>query len=81
MATAPDARQLKAEIEQTRERLGVTVEQLGAKADVKNRARAKATGVAGQVSANWVPLSLSAVGTVMLVTAYLAWRWSRNGRR
>jgi hypothetical protein len=80
MASAPDARQLKAEIEQTRERLGATVEQLAAKADVKNRARAKATEVAGQVSQNWVPLSLSAASAVMLVTAYLAWRWSRNAQ-
>ena len=37
--TAPEIQQ---EIEQTRERLGHTVEQLAAKADVKARARAKA---------------------------------------
>jgi hypothetical protein len=50
MASAvPDEGQLKAEIEQTRERLGATVEQLAAKADVKSRARAKASEVAGRV--------------------------------
>ena len=78
MASAPDARQLKAEIEQARERLGATVEQLAAKADVKSRARAKATDVAGRASDYWLPLSLGAVGAVMLVTAYLAWHWSKR---
>jgi|tagenome__1003787_1003787.scaffolds.fasta_scaffold20244791_3 type VI protein secretion system component VasF len=78
MASAPDARQLKAEIEQARERLGATVEQLAAKADVKSRARAKATDVAGRASEYWLPLSLGAAGAVMLVTAYLAWHWSKR---
>ena len=44
------AEQLREEIEQTRERLGETVEQLAAKADVKGRAQAKATELAGQVT-------------------------------
>jgi hypothetical protein len=78
MATAHDARQLKAEIEQTRERLGATVEQLAAKADVKSRARAKATDVAGRAGEHWLPLSLGAAGAVMLVTAYLAWQWRKR---
>jgi type VI protein secretion system component VasF len=78
MASAPDARQLKAEIEQARERLGATVEQLAAKADVKSRARAKATDVAGRASEYWLPLSLGAAGAVMLVTAYLAWHSSKR---
>jgi type VI protein secretion system component VasF len=81
MATARDARQLKAEIEQAREQLGATVEQLAAKVDVKSRARAKATDVAGRVSEHWVPLSLGTAGAVMLVTAYLAWHWSKSARR
>ena len=40
--SAPDIQQ---EIEQTRERLGQTVEQLAAKADVKSRAQAKVAKV------------------------------------
>jgi lysozyme family protein len=45
-----DAQQLREEIERTRERLGETVEQLAAKADVKSRARAEAAGLADQVT-------------------------------
>jgi Protein of unknown function (DUF3618) len=45
-----DAEQLREEIERTRELLGETVEQLAAKVDVKGRARAKATELAGQVT-------------------------------
>jgi cobalamin biosynthesis Mg chelatase CobN len=48
--TAPDDEQeLRHEIEQTREQLGETVEQLAAKTDVKSRARAKAAAVTGRV--------------------------------
>jgi hypothetical protein len=48
--TAPgDENELRQEIEQTREQLGETVEQLVAKADVTGRARAKAAGLAGRV--------------------------------
>ena len=80
--TAPEIQQ---EIEQTRERLGQTVEELAAKADVKARARAKATElkaraaeVAGQirhseaVQRRW-PLAAVAAGVVMMASA-LAWR-------
>lgn len=42
-ATPDDPGQLKAQIEQTREELGQTAEQLVAKADVKARAQAKMT--------------------------------------
>lgn len=45
-----DAQELREEIERTRERLGETVEQLAAKADVKGRAQAKAAELAGQVT-------------------------------
>lgn len=45
-----DAKQLREEIERTREHLGETVEQLAAKADVKGRAQAKAAELAGQVT-------------------------------
>jgi ElaB/YqjD/DUF883 family membrane-anchored ribosome-binding protein len=49
--TAPpdEAAELRKEIEQTRERLGDTVEQLAAKADVKAQAKAKATELADAV--------------------------------
>ena len=46
---ADDVQQLEQEIEQTREQLGETVEQLAAKADVKRRARAKAAEVSERV--------------------------------
>ena len=45
-----DAERLRAEIERTREHLGETVEQLAAKLDVKGRARAKASELAGQLT-------------------------------
>ncbi len=49
IAAAPDdARQLELEIERTREQLGATVQELFARADVKARARAKATEVSGK---------------------------------
>jgi hypothetical protein len=43
-----DIRHLELEIERTRERLGETVQELLAKADVKGRALAKATEVSGK---------------------------------
>jgi Protein of unknown function (DUF3618) len=43
-----DGAELRQEIERTREQLGETVEQLAAKTDVKRRARAKATELAGR---------------------------------
>src|SRR5579859_1644455 len=47
--TVPDDEQeLREDIEQTRGRLGETVERLAAKADVKSQARAKAAEVAGR---------------------------------
>jgi ABC-type hemin transport system substrate-binding protein len=46
---ADDVQQLRREIELTRERLGATVEQLAAKADLKSRARAQAAELAGRV--------------------------------
>jgi Protein of unknown function (DUF3618) len=45
-----DAKQLREEIERTREHLGETVEQLAAKVDVKGRAQARAAALAGQVT-------------------------------
>jgi len=45
-----DAERLRAEIERTREHLGATVEQLAAKLDVKQRARAKAAELTSQLT-------------------------------
>lgn len=48
--TVPESEQeLRQEIEQTRERLGDTVELLVAKTDIKGRAQAKVAGLAGRV--------------------------------
>jgi Protein of unknown function (DUF3618) len=44
-----DEQELRQEIDQTREQLGETVDQLVAKTDVKGRARAKAAGLTGRV--------------------------------
>lgn len=44
-----DAQHLREEIEQTRQQLGLTVEQLAAKVDVKSRARVEAAQVARRV--------------------------------
>ena len=84
--TQPEIQQ---EIEQTRERLGHTVEDLAAKAEVWARARAKAAGLkaraqdqaAGlsrQVSQSQTvrrdwPLALAAAG-IVAIGAALAWR-------
>ena len=84
--SAPD---IQREIEQTRDRLGQTVEQLAAKADVKTRAQAKvadvrararvrAAEVSGQVRRSQAvrrdwPLALVAAG-ILAMGAALAWR-------
>jgi hypothetical protein len=86
--TPPDpatAAELQQEIEQTREHLGQTVNELAAKADVKSRARAKtaevkgkAADVSGQVRRSQVvqrrwPLAVAAAG-VILVASIAVWR-------
>ena len=85
--TAPDpatAAELQQEIEQTREHLGQTVNELAAKADVKSRARAKtaevkgkAAEVSGQVRRSQVvqrrwPLAVAAAGVILVSIA--VWR-------
>ena len=80
--TQPEIQQ---EIEQTRERLGQTVEELAAKADLKARARAKAAEVKARaaeasgrvrqsqaVRRDW-PLAMVAAG-ILVVGAALVWR-------
>jgi Protein of unknown function (DUF3618) len=80
--TQPEIQQ---EIEETRERLGQTVEELAAKADLKARARAKAVGVKARaaeasgrvrqsqaVRRDW-PLAMVATG-ILVIGAALVWR-------
>jgi chromosome segregation ATPase len=80
--TQPEIQQ---EIEQTRERLGQTVEELAAKADLKARARAKAAEVKARaaeasgrvrqsqaVRRDW-PLAMVAAG-ILVIGAALVWR-------
>jgi hypothetical protein len=85
--TAPDpatAAELQQEIEQTREHLGQTVNELAAKADVKSRARAKTAEVKGKaadvsaqvrqsqvVQRRW-PLAVAAAGVILVSIA--VWR-------
>ena len=89
VTAAPDnARQLEAEIARTREQLGQTVQELAARADVKSRARAKATEVSdrlkdaaaevrGHVSDYWMPVAVAA-GVIAL--DYVALRQWRSGQ-
>ena len=50
--TVPDdAQRLRAEIEQTRENLSATVEQLAARIDIKSRAQAEAAQLADRIKA------------------------------
>jgi predicted RNase H-like nuclease (RuvC/YqgF family) len=70
--------EIEQEIEQTRERLGRTVEELAAKADLKARGRAKAVELYQQVRRSelaryrW-PAALAAGGLVLAGSA-LVWR-------
>ena len=92
--TMPDsASEIQREIEQTREHLGQTVEQLAAKADVKARARAKAdemraraqdkaAGLSSRVTQGEMaqyrwPLAVTATG-LLAIAAGLIWRQREN---
>ena len=88
--TGPDSvSEIQREIEQTREHLGQTVEQLAAKADVKARARAKAGEIRARAQGKTAELSnqvrqsqitryrwpLAATGTGLLaIAAGMFWR-------
>jgi Protein of unknown function (DUF3618) len=85
-----DPRQLEAEIERTRERLGETVEALAAKADVRARAQQKATELTGRLQnkANQakrqitqrpvtVAVSAGAVGALILTLVIISLRRRR----
>lgn len=92
-ATPPqdDADAIQADIEQTRERLADTVDQLQAKLDVKSRASAGAHDAAEKAKATVVdsdgrprPVALGAAGAVLVgvitVVAVTVWR-RRQARR
>lgn len=65
--------QIEAEIEATRERLGETVEALGAKADVKGRVSHRAQSVRERHST----ALLAGVGALVLVVGVVVWRRRR----
>ena len=72
------AEELQQEIEQTRQQLGQTVDELAAKTDVKARARAKATEVSGRVRRSQLvqrrwPVALAA--GVLIAGSVAVWRW------
>ena len=70
---APDGpEQLKAEIEQTREQLGDTVDQLTAKADVKGRTQAKAADLTDRAKAKTSQARLQAAVQADRVRSRLA---------
>lgn len=83
--TVPDdEREFREHIEQTREQLGQTVQQLAAKMDVKGMARAKAAELTGQVKGRTVAIAkerrapLAVAAAVLLAgCAGLLWWKSR----
>jgi len=88
-STVPENEQeLRQEIEQTRERLGDTVELLLAKTDIKGRAQARVAGLAGRVKGKsapdtahryWMELAAALLALGSGYSGYLAFR-SWRGR-
>jgi type VI protein secretion system component VasF len=73
------AEELRQEIEQTRQRLGETVDELAAKADLKARLRAKAAEVSvrqSQVARRHWPDAVTACGLAIMALAL--WRWRKQ---
>jgi hypothetical protein len=75
------AEELQQEIEQTRQQLGQTVDELAAKTDVKARARAKAIEVSGRVRRSQLvqrrwPVALAA--GVLIAGSVAVWRWKKT---
>jgi len=71
------AEELHQEIEQTRQRLGETVDELAAKTDVKARARAKAAEVSGRVRRSQLVQSrwpVAVAAGVLIVGSVAIWR-------
>ena len=71
-AAPGDEQELRAEIEQTREQLGQTVEQLAAKTDLKARARAKAAGLTGSIKSTTAQVRAKAAGQGATVRSQVA---------
>lgn len=71
-APPDDARQLELEIERTREQLAETVQELAARADVKARARAKATEVSGRLKGTMVQARSNAAARAAGVRSQVA---------
>jgi Protein of unknown function (DUF3618) len=67
IAPADDLRQLEAEIERTRQRLGETVQELAARADVKSLARARAAELRERVKDTTSQARKAATASVMSV--------------
>ena len=85
-AVPDDVQAIRAEIEQTREHLGATVEQLAARVDVKARARSGATKLARQArsqvasltSEYRVPLAATAAGVLAVAVSLTIWQRLRR---
>lgn len=76
MAENKTPQQLEAEIAVQREQLAQTVDQLGARLDVKSRARAKASDVRDRATTqdgNPRPEVLAAAGSLVAMALVLAW--------
>jgi len=69
-----DPQQLTEEIEQTREQLGETVDQLVAKTDVKARARDRTSQVTASFRRRPVPLVAATAAAVVAWIVILRWR-------
>jgi hypothetical protein len=86
------ADEIQQEIEQTRERLGATVDELAAKANVKSRARAKAAEVAARAQGKAAEVSgrvrhnpavqrgwpLAVAAGALIAGAVAIWLWRKR---
>ena len=86
------AEEIQQEIEQTRQRLGDTVDELAAKADVKAKARATATEVSGRVRGTAADVSgrvrrselvqrrwpVALAAAVLIAGSVAIWRWKKT---
>jgi len=85
--------EIQREIEQTRQRLGETVDELAAKADIKARAQATAAEAKERVQATAADVSgrvrrsellqrrwpVALAAGVLIVASVAIWRWKRKG--
>ena len=79
--SADDQQELEKEIEQTRERLGETVEALTAKVDVKARAQEKLGQAGQQIRKRPIPAAATAgvIGVLVLFFTLIR-RWMRRDK-